>query len=666
MQSITWYVKRIKMMSFKEIYWRITSLVNAWFERFRVQIDLVPQVKYLKDVDLQKEFIAGFSVFEGNTADFSPLWKKALIAKANVILENKLSYFDLKECHLETPINWHKDHSANIFSSLGHILSINYRDFDKNGDCKLVWEPNRHHQLVVLARAYRVTDEIKYAKGVIEILSSWLEKNPYGKGMNWRSPLELSIRLINWVWAIDLIKDSGLFVGNIRQRILQSVFLHCRDVNSKYSQGTSANNHLVGEAAGVYIASCYFNMMVDASQWRDKSKQILEREIQAQTFADGCTKEHAFSYQFFVYQFYLFTMLVGRWSHDPFTRSYSSTLQSIAKFIALIAEGGNDYPMLGDQDDGYVLDLGDHVHNINALRDVSAYLFSDDVFLSPLPELSESAFWLFNGRIERKHKQQINNINLHSMPFAISGYYLLQAGNIQDQNQASILFDCAELGYTAIAAHGHADALGIVLRINKNDLFVDTGTYDYFSYPKWREHFRKTKAHNCLEVDGLDQSVITGPFMWEQHAKPTLKLWQPSLTGGVVVASHNGYQRLADPVIHERSLELNTATKTIVISDMIQAQGEHRIVLYFHLSEYCQSINFNNNVCTLLLGTDKVKITLPHSLKVDVITGQKNESTGEPSLGWLSRGYHQKKPITTIVLEGSIDSDSAFKTIIEW
>ena len=94
-----------------------------------------------------------------------------------MILENKLSYFDLNEQYLGTPINWHKDHSANIFSSLNHILSVNYRDLSSNGDCKLVWEPNRHHQLVVLARAYKITNDIKYARGVVEQLSSWLDAN---------------------------------------------------------------------------------------------------------------------------------------------------------------------------------------------------------------------------------------------------------------------------------------------------------------------------------------------------------------------------------------------------------------------------------------------------------------------------------------------------------
>ncbi|MFT5879882.1 MAG: hypothetical protein ACI86X_001003 [Moritella sp.] len=666
MQTITWYVKRIKMMSVKEITWRVSSLRAAWLERGRVQWGLVPQATFIAGYEQKNSFKSGFNVFVGDIDDFKPEWQQALCSKADVILANKLSYFDLQEKHLETPINWHKDHSATIHSSLDHIVSVNYRDFANNGDCKLVWEPNRHHQFVVLARAYKVTGDVKYAQGVVAQLTDWLDANPYGRGMNWRSPLELAIRLISWVWAIDLIKDSGLVVGDFKQRLLNSVYLHCRDVSSKFSQGTSANNHLVGEAAGVYIAACYFDMLADAESWRVKSKKVLETEIQAQTFADGCTKEHAFSYQFFVFQFYLFTALAGKWKKDEFPPQYWANIHKLSQFIAAVAEGGDNYPMLGDQDDGYVLDLGDHVHDINALCDIAAHYFADDSFLASFKQPCESAFWLFNQRQVRQYKPVSQAKNLSSVQFKESGYFLLQAGCLAEKNQASILFDCAELGYTAIAAHGHADALSFVMRINSHDLFVDTGTYDYFSHPLWRDHFRTTPAHNAITVDGFDQSVITGPFMWEQHAQARCISWQPNADGGKVIAEHNGYQRLASPVMHQRRIALDSGRKTIEVVDKVVTKGTHDIALYFHLSEHCRDITITDGVCCLLLGQDQVEIQLPDELSIKAITGQQGGDPEQPSLGWLSRGYHQKVPITTLKLNGKVRCDSEFKTVIRW
>jgi len=44
--------------------------------------------------------------------------------------------------------------------------SLDYRDVNEAGDCKFVWEPNRHHQLVVLGRAYRLSGETRFAQAV--------------------------------------------------------------------------------------------------------------------------------------------------------------------------------------------------------------------------------------------------------------------------------------------------------------------------------------------------------------------------------------------------------------------------------------------------------------------------------------------------------------------
>lgn len=663
MQTLNWYVKRTLLMSRKEIFWRLTSMSNALLEAYRVKFNLIPKATYSEITHDESIFKGGFTVFKGNISEYDSDWIEPLIIQSDAILVNKLSYFDLENDSLGNPINWHKDHSAEIESSRKSVSAVNYRDFKRNGDCKLVWEPNRHHQLVIVARAYKVTGQSKYAEGVVAIIQSWLDQNPYGYGMNWRSPLELAIRLINWVWAIDLITDSGLVCGNFKRQLLDSVYLHCRDINSKFSQGTSANNHLVGEAAGLYIASSYFNEFTDSGRWQQRSQDILEREIEAQTFSDGCSKEHAFSYQFFVCQFYLLSGLVGKWQRSPFTAKYWDILKQQYQFILDIAEGGNRYPMLGDQDDGYVLDLGSHVHDVESVHDLASHVY-EDIGVNCLAVNHEPSFWLFNQRTESN--KQIKNLagGLISKAFDESGYYLLQGTCPERGESASILFDCADLGYTAIAAHGHADALSVVVRINNHDLFVDTGTYDYFTYPEWRSYFRSTKAHNTIEIDGLDQSVMSGPFMWEKHAESKCIDWKPTDVGGVIIASHNGYERLAEPLTHYRNTMLDIVESKIVISDHLKSQGKHTVSIYYHFGEECQNIELKGNICSLVLGDRKITLLLPELLTATIVEGDSHSTN--PSLGWISRGYHQKESISTLVLSGIITRNETFDLKISW
>jgi len=165
--------------------------------------------------------------------------------------------------------------------------------------------------------------------------------------MNWRSPLELGIRLINWVWAIDLIRDSGLFSGPFRDRVLRAVYLHCWENARKFSRGSSANNHLVGEAAGVFIACTYFRELTGTDTWINESRSIMLKEIHAQTYDDGCTREQALGYEFFVLQFYLLCGLVGTKTGNEFPRTYWSRFESMVEFLGGLAEGGDRLPLFG-------------------------------------------------------------------------------------------------------------------------------------------------------------------------------------------------------------------------------------------------------------------------------------------------------------------------------
>ena len=231
-----------------------------------------------------------------------------LVQQADAALEHRLSFFDLKAVSLGDPIDWQRDVASGKRGPMRLIQDTNYRDFSVFGDCKLVWEPSRHHQLVVLARAWQVTGERRYADGCVAQLEAWIDANPFGYGMNWRSPLELGIRIINWVAALDLVRGSGALSEESWQTIYHQAYLHVWEISRKYSPGSSANNHLVGELAGVFVACSYFKDFPDAARLRQDALARLEAWVADFAFSDGCTPEQALGYQFFVLQFLVIVM----------------------------------------------------------------------------------------------------------------------------------------------------------------------------------------------------------------------------------------------------------------------------------------------------------------------------------------------------------------------
>jgi hypothetical protein len=480
--------------------------------------------------------------------------------------------------------------------------------------------------------------------------------------MNWRSPLELAIRLINWVWAIDMIRESGLVTGRFWARLRHATYLHLWQITRKYSRGSSANNHRIGEAAGVFIATSYFDELDKAGRWQRESQQILSEEIIAQTCSDGGGREQAVGYHIFVLQFLLLAAIVAGKVGADFPDAYRSRLEQMVEFLGALTEGGTVPPMIGDSDDGYVLDLGDR-RELRAIFCIGAGLFRRADFRAWAGSYAESARWLL-GRSSRAKFNALASVPgaelLVSRALPDSGYYLLQCGHKGCGDRVSVVFDCGELGFKSIAAHGHADALSFTLRAFGADVFVDPGTYDYFSYPVWRAYFRSTRAHNTVVVDGLDQSTMLGPFLWGPRAQARCMGWEPRTQGGRVIGEHDGYMRLADPVRHRRTLELDERSRVLTIQDDIVAGGPHEIAVYFHLAEDAVVSLEGPNRYRISVGGGMITLEVDARLSVDVATG-----SGEPIAGWISRAYHRKVPSATFVARGRCQGTSSYVSRVD-
>jgi hypothetical protein len=132
-------------------------------------------------------------------------------------------------------------------------------------------------------------------------------------------------------------------------------------------------------------------------------------------------------------------------------------------------------------------------------------------------------------------------------------------------------FDSGPFGYLALAAHAHADALALEVRLDGVEVVADPGNYCYEAEPEWRRYFRSTRAHATVEVGGQDQAEQWGAFLWAAHADAELVRLaldddgRPSATG-----RHGAYRRLAPPVDHERAVTLDEGAGAIVVTDVLR------------------------------------------------------------------------------------------------
>ena len=90
-------------------------------------------------------------------------------------------------------------------------------------------------------------------------------------GVNWTSSLELALRLISWGWALSSLNISGWKIDNkFSEKISTSIYQQLDYISNHLSSYSSANNHLIGEVAGLVIASTLFDFGKKSLKWQKK------------------------------------------------------------------------------------------------------------------------------------------------------------------------------------------------------------------------------------------------------------------------------------------------------------------------------------------------------------------------------------------------------------
>jgi hypothetical protein len=199
--------------------------------------------------------------------------------------------------------------------------------------------------------------------------------------------------------------------------------------------------------------------------------------------------------------------------------------------------------------------------------------------------------------------------------------------------------DVGPLGYLSTAAHGHADALAVTLSVEGRELIVDPGTGSFYGDPACRDAHRGTRVHPTVSVDGLDQSVIGGPFYWRRHAKTTVH--SIDLDGGIVDAEHDGYRRLDDPVVHRRWLVAQPGDATVAVVDLIDGRSEHDVAVSWPLHPELDS---TPTVDGQIVTRDGLLVLELYYAATSPIEAEQVRADPDSHLGWWSDRLESRVP----------------------
>lgn len=650
MNKLSWYFNRLSLMSPLEIGNRLIDEAKKNYENVFFR-DFVP------NTDLNNTEVNWYFKREDRTKLFRYLVKNGLWneSEACELLKHNFSFFSLDKAFLGEEISWHTDYKNSVQSPVTYSKRIDYRDYDVVGDFKYIWEINRHQHLITLAKAYYLTGNEKYRDEVEQQITSWIDQNPYMTGINWTSSLELAVRLISWAWVWFFLGDIE---KSLKEKWLECVYKHCLFISKNISKFSSANNHLIGEVSGLFIASIVWPFEKTSEKWRDQTYQVLVREMEKQNYEDGVNKEQAISYQQFILDFFILAGLLGQKNGISFPKAYWERTEHMLIYIASVMDKNGNVPRIGDADDGYAVILSENT-NFNAFKSLlvtGALLYKKGEFKAQSEEIDEKSLWLFGlSGLDEFDQLQTRKVQLKK-DFRLGGYYVLGTDSGAEKEVKSV-FDCGRLGYLSIAAHGHADALSFSLSIDGNEILVDPGTYIYQDPKEWRDYFRGTSAHNTIRVDGIDQSEIGGNFMWLTKAKSRLIEWDSNQIFDHVVAEHDGYERLRDPVIHRRDLFFDKNENRFKMEDFLVTQGSHEIEWFFHFSFRCKVERIDDNSWIITNHGSRVLLNLDPGLEYELFRG-----STKPIIGWESYSFDRKTATSTLRGVARIHGTTSFES----
>lgn len=612
--KIQWYINRLRAMDVKEISWRIGQKVLEQEEKKRFKNSntlVIDKLLYTSLKDVMGSFKGGKIGINRTNTRYS--------LNNNLFLFNLCEYKDVKNkwsCGFNSDKEWPKQFA----------YDLSYKQNDEIGDARTNWELNRHYQFAILAKNYFVTKNPKYLNELQELFYSWNKENKFLIGISWVSIMEISIRALSWIIALEFLYMSGLdkdlkFLKDMNTGILNMVE-YTRRHHSKFS---SANNHLIVEMAVIGIAGVIYGK----KEWHQEAISILNEQLFCQNYIDGVNREHALHYQCFVMEAVTLLMLILKRNDIPFPDSWDELLAKMSEFIADNMDIDNFVFQLGDCDEGKLLDLNGSQsnHYKYTLELISIYLKKQ---YTSLKEVHENISWLYSEK-EIAEIEQVYDNN-RSKCYQHGGYTIIKHA---EENNILLVFDHAELGYGNIAAHGHADALSFNMSVNGYRVFIDPGTYIYHVNIDERNYFRRTMNHNTVCVNNKDQSEMKGSFLWGKKAHAHTNQCKINSNNEIISAWHNGYT----PIIHERKLVFNKPD-ILIIDDHLDGEN----------FDWCFTLMLDPDINTTQIIKNKVILSTGNNDKIHLKANDGHEFLQEDV--FVSETYGSKVASKALRIRG--------------
>lgn len=430
--------------------------------------------------------------------------REATSREATTIRDGRWLLFGWREVRVSSPPIWHRDYVNQVEAPVGiEARRLDHRHLAGGGDVRCIWETNRWAEMVRLAQNAWLNGVLDDARLAQSWLLDWCAGNPLGVGINWCSPLEAGLRLINFCWVDALVRGCGCAdLEPVQDRLAQQIVPgHAWWLWRHRSVGSSANNHLLGELSALVLAARRWPSLDRVACSTGVAWRLMSGEILRQFADDGGNREQALHYHQFGWEMAWQACGAMETPSGPIT----GRLRDAAAFFSHLVHPQEPW------------DFGD----------------SDDAQLTPLTSdrrtaTAEWRAWMLGHKQGATLRYWLGEPPADVPPLREATWRVYPETGlaVEEVNGWKARVDGSPLGLGSMAAHGHLDAMHVSLWDGERALVIDPGTGAYYGDPDVRAKFASWEMHNGpLALSGRARPYRVGPFLWTaHHPRPQLAL----------------------------------------------------------------------------------------------------------------------------------------------
>lgn len=454
------------------------------------------------------------------------------------------------------PIDWQLDfRSGYRWSERRRAGTVSY-GHEPGVDIKVPWELARLQHLPHLAWGFVLATAghdgfeppVAYRTEIRDQILDLLASNPPGHGVNWACPMDVAIRAVNMLVAVDLARAHGAeFDAEFLAELEAGVLAHARHVAANLEwHPLHRGNHYLADIAGLLVMAAYLPPTPESDRWLAFAAGELVAESARQFGADGAGFEastcyHRLSAEMVVYGLAFLLGPSGRRLSAPMVpEDMGWRLRRMAGFSRDITKPNGRVVQIGDNDNGRFLKLTpcvrptgdggwreemlDHrslVAAIDGLLDrsdlatfagadmaletavvrglasgirlpttdgplkaVTGVIKADDSFSLPLSRPGTTGREIVVVFPDAAVLEEVE-------PFAYVDFGLFGWRS----PRLFVSVRCGPIGQNGAGGHAHNDQLALELQVDGRDWLADPGCYVYTADPERREAYRSVMAH---------------------------------------------------------------------------------------------------------------------------------------------------------------------------